>query len=157
MRDEIVHLLAYEFPNPKPSTFWGLCQGHAIFSKDRRNFGCMSPCSQCANICSCCCIFAVCEYVLVHAITQRRLTEFWQRHPAAKSPLMSWYKATRTAQWKSFANVQRTFNSADNVDPFVVFDVGGNNFRIVAKVEYRFGTVFIAHVFTHAEYERWNR
>ena len=94
---------------------------------------------------------------LVHVITQRRLSEFWQKHPAAQSPLASWYKATRRAEWKHFADVRRTFNSSDYVDPFVVFDVGGNHFRVVAKVEYCFGKVFIAHVFTHAEYDRWNR
>jgi mRNA interferase HigB len=93
----------------------------------------------------------------VHVITQRRLIEFWKKYPAAKSPLTSWYKATIKAQWKNFADVKRTFNSADYVDPFVIFDVGGNNFRIVAKVEYRFSKVFIAHVFSHAEYDRWNR
>jgi mRNA interferase HigB len=93
----------------------------------------------------------------VHVITQRRLSDFWTKHPEAHSPLLSWYKATRAAQWKSFADVRRTFNGADYVDPFVVFDIGGNNFRIIAKVEYRFGKVFIAHVFTHAKYERWNK
>jgi mRNA interferase HigB len=92
----------------------------------------------------------------VHVITQRRLLEFWEEHPEAKPPLVSWYKVTQKVRWKNFADLKRTFNSADYVAPFVVFDVGGNNFRIVAKVEYRFGKVFIAHVFTHAEYDRWN-
>jgi mRNA interferase HigB len=89
-------------------------------------------------------------------ITQRRLSEFWEKHPAARSPLTSWYKATRNAKWRNFAELRATFNSADMVGTYVVFNIGGNNFRIIAKVEYRWEKVFIAGVFTHAEYERWN-
>lgn len=102
-------------------------------------------------------MFAQCEYIYVHVITQKRLSEFWQKHPDAKSPLMSWYKITKAATWNNFAELKATFNSADVVAPFVVFDIGGNKFRIIAKVEYRFGKVYVAHVFTHAEYDRWSQ
>ena len=64
---------------------------------------------------------------------------------------------TKRAKWKHFAELKATFNSADQVAPYVVFDVGGNNYRVIAKIEYRFGKVYIAHVFTHAEYDEWNK
>jgi mRNA interferase HigB len=88
-------------------------------------------------------------------ITQKRLRDFWGKHPQARTPLTTWHKRTKAAIWKSFPDVKATFSAADYVAPYVVFDVGGNNYRVIAKVEYRFGKVFIAHVFTHAEYERW--
>jgi len=92
----------------------------------------------------------------VHVITRRRLKEFWHKHPTAEPPLKTWYKLTVKADWKNFADLRVTFSSADYVAPYVVFDVGGNNYRVIAKVEYKFKKVFIAHVFTHPEYERWN-
>jgi mRNA interferase HigB len=100
--------------------------------------------------------FALCEYVRVHVITRRRLSDFWANHPEAKASLTSWYKVICSKQWKNLAELQTTFPSADYVAPYVVFNVGGNKYRVVAKVEFRFGKVFIAEVFTHAEYDRWN-
>jgi mRNA interferase HigB len=92
----------------------------------------------------------------MHVITQRRLKEFWEEHPTAEPPLRSWYSITSKATWKTFADVRRSFNSADIAGIYVVFNIGGNNYRLITKVEYQFGKVFIAHVFTHAEYDRWN-
>jgi mRNA interferase HigB len=104
----------------------------------------LMPYSQYANI------------AFVHVITQRRLSDFWKKHPTARSPLISWYKATRNAKWTNFEELRTTFNSADMVGSYVVFDIGGNNFRLIAKVEYRWQKVFIAYIFTHAGYDRWN-
>lgn len=92
----------------------------------------------------------------LHVITQTRLIEFWQKHLAAEVPLRSWLTITRNAKWKNFVDVKKTFNSADYVDPYVIFDIGGNKYRIVAKVEYWCQKVFIFAVFTHAEYDKWN-
>ncbi len=69
--------------------------------------------------------------------------------------MTTWYKITKMAAWKNYDDLRRDFSSADYVAPWTVFDVGGNNYRIVAKVEYKFGKVFIFRVFTHAEYDRW--
>ncbi len=101
-------------------------------------------------------MFALCEYWLVHVITQKRLKEFWLKHPAAESPMRSWHKITRNAKWKSLDDLRRDFPTADYVAPWTIFNVGGNNYRIIAKIEYKFGRVFISKVFTHAEYDRWN-
>lgn len=58
--------------------------------------------------------------------------------------------------WTNFAELRRDFPSADYVAPYVVFNIGGNKYRLIAKIEYLFGKVYIAHLFTHAEYDRWN-
>jgi len=100
-------------------------------------------------------MFAICEHVVVHVITKRRLREFWVKHPAAESPLTAWFKITSNAEWTNLADLHRDFPSADYVAPWTVFDIGGNKYRLIVKVEYRFRKVFIAYVFTHAEYDRW--
>src|SRR2546423_1801087 len=97
-------------------------------------------------------LFASCEHCRVHVITQRRLRDFWRIHPQSELPLKSWYKIVSQAEWKTLADLRAEFPKADYVTPFLVFDVGRNNYRVIAKVEYRFQKVFIAHVFTHLEY-----
>jgi mRNA interferase HigB len=53
--------------------------------------------------------------------------------------------------------VKQAFNSADYVPPFVIFDAGGNNFRIVAVLHFNRQRLYIREVLTHAEYDRWNK
>lgn len=53
--------------------------------------------------------------------------------------------------------VRQFFNSADYVPPYTVFDVGGNNYRVVVIVRYRFKKVFVQHVMTHRGYDDWNK
>jgi mRNA interferase HigB len=91
----------------------------------------------------------------VHVITLRRLREFWSKHSNAESPLRGWFQVASRAQWGSLPDVRRDFPSADYVAPFTVFDIGGNNYRLVAKIEYKFGKLYIFRVFTHSEYDRW--
>lgn len=68
--------------------------------------------------------------------------------------MVDWYTTTSAAAWSNFADVRKTFNAADYVaDGKVVFDVGGNKYRIVALIGFRTGRVFILFVGTHAEYD----
>ena len=62
-------------------------------------------------------------------------------------------------EWKTPADVRRTFNAADFVGDLTVFDVGGNKYRVIAFVHYRRRAVFIKHVLTHQKYEKgaWKR
>jgi mRNA interferase HigB len=93
--------------------------------------------------------------LFVHVITKRRLREFWMTHASAEPSMKAWFKAVAKAKWETLADLQSDLPSADYVAPYIVFNVGGNNYRVIAKVEFAFGKVFIAHVFTHAEYDRW--
>ncbi len=56
------------------------------------------------------------------------------------------------ADWTSWNDLSRAFPSADLVGRLVVFNVGGNNYRVIARVEFTLHKVFIRHVLTHAEY-----
>ena len=87
-------------------------------------------------------------------ITRRRLREFWEQHADAENRLRAWYKVVSTADWRSWDDLKRTFPSADLVGRFVVFNVGGNNYRVIVRVEFRLHKVFVRYVLTHAEYSR---
>jgi mRNA interferase HigB len=86
------------------------------------------------------------------------LREFWERYPQAKGPLRSWYKIVSAANWTGPADVRATFGTADFVgDKRIIFDIGGNKYRIVARVVYDpFYRVMIKFVGTHDEYDRIN-
>ena len=91
----------------------------------------------------------------MNVIARRALVSFWTRHPRAEAPLSSWYRIASGAQWRDFGDVRATFNSADHVgNGKVVFNIGGNNYRLVALIGYRAQRLFILWVGTHAEYDR---
>lgn len=95
-----------------------------------------------------------CYDALVNVVTKRRLQEFWTRHPRAKGPLEAWYRIVRDALWDGPHDVRAQFNSADFVaDNRVIFDVGGNNYRVVVRISYRFKQVLVKFVGTHADYD----
>jgi mRNA interferase HigB len=85
------------------------------------------------------------------------LREFWQKHPEAEKVLREWNTVVEHAEFIDFNHVREFFNSADYVPPYTVFDVGGNNYRLVVIVRYRFKKVFVHKVMTHSEYDNWNK
>jgi mRNA interferase HigB len=89
----------------------------------------------------------------MHIISKKKLREFWERHRRAKPPLEAWHQIAKAAAWENVAEVRRAFKTADTVGRFVVFDIGGNKYRLIAAIHYNRGKVFIRHVLTHAEYD----
>lgn len=89
----------------------------------------------------------------MHVISKKMLRDFWEKHPRAKPALEAWYQVARHAEWESFADIRTTFNTADQVGKFTVFDIGGNKFRLIAVIHFNRGKVFVRHVLTHAEYD----
>jgi mRNA interferase HigB len=104
-----------------------------------------------------CIIYSNSLYLAVHIISRKALADFWDRHPSARGPMSAWYKVVENAEFTNFASVRETFNSADRVEQFVVFNVGGDGFRVVTAIHFDRGKLYIRQVFTHAEYERWTR
>ena len=91
----------------------------------------------------------------MHVISRKALIDFWTVHAQARAPLSAWYRIVSEARFTDFASVRRSFNSADVVArAFVVFNA--NSFRIVAAIHYNRGKLYVRHVFTHAEYDRWS-
>jgi len=93
----------------------------------------------------------------MHIISKKKLREFWDIHPKAKAPLEAWYQVALAEEWESFADVRKTFNTADQVGKFTVFNIGGNKYRLIAVIHFNRGKLFVRHVLTHAEYdeEKW--
>jgi mRNA interferase HigB len=94
----------------------------------------------------------------VRIISRRRLCEFWEarKHGAAiaERDLSTWYKTTRNAEWGNFASLRQTFGSADQVGNCVVFDVGNNCFRLIGRINYAKGIVYVLRVMDHQEYDK---
>lgn len=90
----------------------------------------------------------------MRVISPKMLRAFWAIHPDARGPLTRWRKLVAGATWKSFDDVKADFGTADQYKQFVIFDIGGNKYRLIAAVHYNTGRVYIRHVLTHAEYDR---
>ncbi len=91
----------------------------------------------------------------MHVISRRALVDFWTLHPRVRASLAAWFRVVEHADFRNFADVRQTFNSADRVGQFVVFDVG-NGCRIVTAIHFNRGRVYVRNVFTHAQYDRWS-
>ena len=93
----------------------------------------------------------------VHVIARRTLKEFYEKHNDARAPLEAWYFEARHAVWKSPADIKKHHKSASVLrDDRIVFNISGNKYRLVVKVNYPTQTVFIRFIDTHKEYDRIN-
>jgi len=92
-------------------------------------------------------------------VNVERLREFVKRHPDAGASVRRWEAVVKESKWVSFRDVRNTFNTADYVNGKIVFDLGGNNYRMVTVADFNGQQVIIRQVMTHAEYDkdRWRR
>jgi len=92
----------------------------------------------------------------MQVIARRTLRQFWERHPQAGGPLRVWFALVAKARWRTPADVKKQFGtSVDFVgDNRLIFDLGGNKYRLIAHVSYRFGRVLVKFVGTHKEYDK---
>lgn len=91
----------------------------------------------------------------MRVISFAAIRDFIAVHADAEQPLKDWYKAVTKAYWRNFADIKQTFNTVDYVgNDRYVFDIKGNNYRIVAIVLFVNQKVYIRFVGTHKEYER---
>jgi len=81
---------------------------------------------------------------------------FAAAHAGSRRPLQRFVEVALAADWPHFAAVRRTFRSADYAPESgtLIFNIGGNNYRLVARVDFEEGMLFIERVMTHAEYDR---
>ena len=90
-------------------------------------------------------------------IARRALREFYERHPETKTKLESWYHEVKHAKWTSPADTKRHFPKSRVVGKDrVVFKIVGNRYRLVVRVSYGAGTIFIRFLGTHKEYDGIN-
>jgi len=93
----------------------------------------------------------------VHVISRKKLIEFYEQtgRQDAKGPLEAWYYEARHAQWTSPADVKAQYGSASIIgDNRVVFNIAGNKYRLVVRINYHSKTVFVRFIGTHKEYDK---
>lgn len=85
------------------------------------------------------------------------LRSFWERHPQARLPLQSWYFEALRAQCRTPADIKAQYRNASFVGHNrVVFNIKGNDYRLVVAVVYKAGALFIKFVSTHEDHEQIN-
>lgn len=90
----------------------------------------------------------------MHIISRRALIQFWENYPDSKTALARWFKVVKTTEFQSFAELREVFPSADKVKNWIVFNIGGNKYRLIASIHFNRGKVYIRHILTHKEYDR---
>jgi mRNA interferase HigB len=95
----------------------------------------------------------------MQVIAKRTLRDFWNIYPAAEAPLSAWYKVTTKSVWTKPNDVKEQFGAnVDFVgDNRVIFDLGGNKYRLIARVVYGpYYRVMVKFIGTHEEYNKVN-
>lgn len=91
----------------------------------------------------------------MRVIAHRAIVIFYHKHAAAKSALEEWFIKASKAEWNCFADIRNDFNSVDQVgNQHFVFNIKGNDYRLVAVVKFKIKMVSIRFVGTHKEYDR---
>jgi len=88
----------------------------------------------------------------MNVVSHKAIRTFCEKHRDAASPLDHWYRVAKRATWANFVEVRRTFNAADFFAPYVIFDVGGNKYRLIAEINFGCGVLFIRGIMTHQDY-----
>lgn len=84
------------------------------------------------------------------------LREFWMQNVSAEISLLDWYKQSKKANWTNLPGIKKVFSHADLVGKCVVFNIGGNKFRLITKINYRAKIIYIRSILTHKEYDQDN-
>jgi len=96
-----------------------------------------------------------CYLEAVRIFNRSTLRDFWTKHRDAEGPLQVWFEEVEDALWKGTRDIRARFGSADLLPgDRVVFDIGGNKYRLIVHVAYKFHAVYIRFIGTHAEYDR---
>jgi mRNA interferase HigB len=91
----------------------------------------------------------------VRVIPRKALEEFWKHYPDSEQRLKSWYYEASHADWRTPQDIKAQYRSASILKHGrVVFNIAGNKYRLLCKIEYRIGFVYIAFVGTHKEYDK---
>ena len=95
----------------------------------------------------------------MHIITRKRIQELIAKYPDSESFLENWYRIVKHAEYNSFNELSQHFRSADYVDGFVVFNISGNKYRLIAVIHFNRKKIYIREILTHQEYDKgkWKR
>ncbi len=90
----------------------------------------------------------------MRVIAVKTLRDFSVKHPQAKQALLAWHDEAYKASWQTPADIKRHFASASFVgNNRVVFNIKGNDFRLIVAIAYKLSIIYIKFVGTHAQYD----
>jgi len=93
----------------------------------------------------------------MHIIARKSLREFWVEHPDSEQALKAWFYEAENAEWKDSGAIKKQYQSASIIDAErVVFNIRGNRYRLIVRINYSSQTIFIRFIGTHKEYDKIN-
>lgn len=91
----------------------------------------------------------------MRVLSRKTLREFWIKHNDCEQQLKAWYEEANDAHWRTTNDIKREYPSASFLeDSRVVFNIKGNKYRLITRINYKYGIVWIRFIGTHAEYDK---
>lgn len=90
----------------------------------------------------------------MHVISYRKLREYGEKHADCRDALDNWDKVASKQIWGNLVEIQGVFPKAEAVGNFTVFNIKGNNYRLIVSIDYEKQLIYIKYVLTHAEYDK---
>ncbi len=93
----------------------------------------------------------------MHLISISKLREDAAQYPSIEKQIQKWYKVTQLAAWQNLEDVRQSFKDAEAVGNFTVFNIKGNDYRLIVGIDYEHQLIYYKYFLTHAEYDkdRW--
>ena len=93
----------------------------------------------------------------MNVIKKRTLDNYATRYASAAEQLTSWRKIFEKTAFADINAIRAVLPTADFADPYTIFNIKGNHYRLITIIHYRYQRIYIKEFFTHAEYDKWNK
>ena len=90
----------------------------------------------------------------MHVISRKAIRDYCETRPEASESLDYWYRIVQKARWSHFAELRKTFSNADLVGKCIVFNIGGNKYRLISKIYFDGQVCLIRNILSHKEYDK---
>jgi len=91
----------------------------------------------------------------MRVLSRKTLKEFWLKHPQAGAPLKAWFAEAKKALWNTPQDIKNHYRSSDFLkNNRVIFNISGNNYRLIVQVNYHFKIIYVRFIGTHKEYDK---
>jgi mRNA interferase HigB len=93
----------------------------------------------------------------LRVIAKKLLREFWEKHSDCEQQLKSWYQETSKAEWQNSNEIKLDYPTASIIgNNRIVFNIKGNSYRLIIKINFDYQMVWIRFIGTHSEYNKIN-
>jgi mRNA interferase HigB len=97
--------------------------------------------------------FYLCKKAVLRIIAKKTLRDFWQKHPDCEQQLKTWYLESSKSNWISPKEIKIEYPGASFLQGNrVVFNIKGNTYRLIVRINYSYGIIWIRFIGTHAQY-----